>query len=308
MRDPEGRKKILRRVGRISRWLFGIGGGVFLLLTFRATWERSQGSPLPQPWAVVAAEVLVLVGLSCLARAWIRLFPDRSIDRSLTAAFYVSQLGRYIPGAIWQVLAQVGFATRAGASLPQASTSFGVFAVVQLAAGATVGAMLGLFGNGVPPGARLVTPLMLSAVLFLRRTWIVWVLGVVGRLAGRSFDDELVPPQSAILRSYRWTLLTLVTNGLAFAVLLGSLGTDGSIPLGLAAFGFAWTVGFVAIPFPSGIGIREAALILTLSHSAPTSLIIAASVSHRLVSMIGEVIMIVASRIGLRQGSQPAHV
>ncbi len=100
--------------------------------------------------------------------------------------------------------------------------------------------------------------------------------------------------------------MTIVLNGFALDLLLSSLRAGTPILRSVAAFGFAWTIGFVAIPFPSGIGIREAALILTIGSGAPTSYVIAASVSHRLVSMMAELLMIVASRASLKAAVLPS--
>ena len=257
---------------------------------------RSRG-----PWALVAAGVAIIAGLICLARAWIGLFSTTRITRALAAAFYTSQIGRYIPGAIWQVLAQVGLATEAGVSLPQASTAFVVFALIEVVAGGTIGAALAVLGHDLSTTTRLFALLMLVPLLFLQRRWIVWAMGLVGRITRKTFPETLVPTQGAILRSYGWTLSTLLLNGVAFAVLLASVQPGTSFAHSVAAFGFAWTIGFLADPFPSGIGIREAVLMFTIGGPVPKSIIIAASVSHRLVSMICELLMIVASRIALRR-------
>ena len=50
----------------------------------------------------------------------------------------------------------------------------------------------------------------------------------------------------------------------------------------------AWTVGFIAIPIPSGVGIREAVLATILHGIFPASVIIAASVYYRLVCVATE--------------------
>ena len=287
-------------LGRLLRWVFGLGGIAFLVVAFRETWRRSQALPIPKAWAFVSAAVLILVGLYCLARAWVRLFADQGGNRSLAAGFYASQLGRYIPGAVWQALAQVGLATQSGIPLPQASTAFAVHALVQLAAGGTAGATLAVFGTGVPMGIRLVAPLALLPLIVLRRSVLVRVLRPLGRLMRRTFSDALVPSQKAILASYCWTLCNVVVGSLAFTVLLSSLPGGAPILASSAAFGLAWMIGFLAVPFPSGIGVREAALLVTIGFAAPRSHVIAASVGQRLVLMAADAVAIVSSRIRSR--------
>ena len=288
---------------RLLRWAFGASGVAFLAISFAATWERSQGWPVPSAPAIVGGFVLVAVGLLSLARSWSRLFPERERGHRLTAAFFASQLGRYIPGVIWQALAQVGLASEAGSSLTQASTAFGVFTVAEVAAGGTLGATLAIAPDGPSTTIRLAAALMVVPAVLLWRRWIAWGLHLLGRITRRTFADELIPSQGAIVGSYAWIVMTLVANGAAFAVLLAAVqGTDLQAR-SVAAFGFAWTVGFLAVPFPSGLGVREAVLIL--ATGAPASAVIAASVLHRLISMGCEVLMIVGSRVAARAGVGP---
>jgi hypothetical protein len=285
------------------RWVFGLAGIAFLVITFRETWRRSQGLPIPKAWALSAAGALTLAALFCLARAWIRLLAARDVSRSLAAGFFTSQLGRYIPGAVWQAFAQVGLATDAGVSLRHASTAFGVQALVQVAAGGLLGACLALFGQGVPLIARLLSLVGLLALLVLRRAWLVRALRMVGRVLRRDFADGLVPSQSAILVSFGWTLLAVAANSVAFAMLLASLPGGAPIAESTSAFAFAWLVGFLAVPFPSGIGVREAVLLLTIGFQVPRSHVIAASVSQRLLLIGADLVAIVFSRLRMRARS-----
>jgi hypothetical protein len=286
-----------KRIEPLLKWVFGLAGIAFLVIVFRDTWRRSQGLPIPKAWAFLAAAILIIVGLFCLARGWVMLLPEQASKRSIAAGFYASQLGRYIPGAVWQALAQVGLATRAGASLSHASTAFGIHALVQLAAGGAVGAALVLFGSGIPLAIRLSAPLALLPLFLLRRKWLVRALHIVERLTRRTFADDLVPSQGAILSSYGWTVCTLVANSLAFTLLLSSLPGGVSILASSAAFGLAWTIGFLAVPFPSGVGVREAVLLVTIGYTVSRSHVIAASISHRLVVMAAELLVVMSSRI-----------
>jgi glycosyltransferase 2 family protein len=287
------------RWGVLLRWTFGLAGIAFLIIAFRETSRRSHGLPIPRAWAFVSAAALILFALVCLARAWARLVAEHSPDRALSARFYASQLGRYVPGAVWQALAQVGLATRSGIPLPAASTAFGVHALVQVAAGGTIGAGLAIFGGSIPVAIRVVTPFALLSLLLLRRPLLLRALHVVGRLTGRAFADALVPPQPAILASFAWTLGSVLASSTAFALLLVSLPDGGPVLAGVTAFSLAWTVGFVAIPFPSGIGIREAILLVTIGFAVPRSHVIAASVFQRLVLMVADTLAIISSRVSL---------
>jgi uncharacterized membrane protein YbhN (UPF0104 family) len=73
---------------------------------------------------------------------------------------------------------------------------------------------------------------------------------------------------------------------------------DGSPISAIFAFAAAWTVGFVALPFPSGIGVREAALVGLLG--LPSEFVVAASVAHRLVTIVGEIAVSVTAMVRQR--------
>jgi len=286
------RERLARKgLSRVLRWVFGIVGSAFLLVAVLETWDRSQGFPLPSLWPFVWAWLLIIVGLVSLAQGWARLLSGTSA-RGLTAGFYTSQVGRYIPGGVWQAIAQVGLAKGAGATLPQASTAFVVHALIQAAAGGTIGATLAAFGTGRPLGLRLVALAGLLPLALLHRGTIRSAAGVLSRLFRRTFPEAMIPSQRAILVSYFLTMATLVANGVAFWVLLSSVDGYPELSVVVPAFALSWTLGFVAVPFPSGIGVREAALILAVGTAPGTTPLIAASMSHRLVVIAGEVLMI----------------
>jgi hypothetical protein len=293
-------------LGPILRWSFGLAGVAFLVIAFGETWRRSQGLPIPRVWAFLSAAGLILFGLYCLARAWGRLLGGHRGNRALAAGFYASQLGRYIPGAVWQALAQVGLATRSGIPLPNASTAFVVNAVIQVSAAGLVGASLAVFGSGVPLTARLLALLALLSLLLLRRAWLVRALQVVERLARRTLAESLVPSQRAVLSSFGWTLGAVLANSVAFALLLTSLPGGAPIPASSSAFALAWLIGFLAVPFPSGIGVREGVLLVTIGFAVPKSHVIAASVGQRLVLIGADLLAIISSRIRLRAHPRPA--
>jgi len=86
---------------------------------------------------------------------------------------------------------------------------------------------------------------------------------------------------------------------LGFALLLHGLAPGTSIPYAASAFSLAWALGFAALPFPSGLGVREAALAFLLPGA--TAQVIAASIALRLVSIAVELGFGVLSARGLRR-------
>jgi len=284
------------RRGQILRVLFGVAGLIFMGIVFRETWDRSQGRVLPGWGYAIGAEALIVAGMAGASRGWVSLFDGQGSKKALAEAFYTAQLGKYVPGAIWQAVGQVGMSRRAGVSLAQATVAFPVHALTWLAAGGTVGAALAVLGFHLSVAVRLVALLGLLLVLPLRRAWMLRVLGFLTRLLKRG-TTEALPSQGAILRCYGWGIWTHLMSGAAFALLASSINEGASPAAAVPAFALAWTIGFLAVPFPSGVGVRELVLIATLASSSTAAPVIAASLAQRLITMVGELAMILFSRI-----------
>jgi hypothetical protein len=284
------------RRGQILRILFGAAGLFFMGIVFRDTWNRSQGRVLPGWEYAIGAEALMVAGLAGASRGWVSLFDGQGSKRALARAFYAAQLGKYVPGAIWQAVGQVGLSRRAGVSLAQATVAFPVHALTWLAASGTVGAALAVLGFHLSVAVRLVALLGLLLVLPLRRTWMLRVLAFLTRLLKRG-TTEALPSQAAILRCYGWGIWTQLMSGAAFALLAFSI--DGEVSRGrrhtcLRARLDHWLPGAAVsrrIGHPGAGAHRDIGLFVdggsgdrSLPRPAP-------------VTMVGELVMILLSRV-----------
>jgi glycosyltransferase 2 family protein len=281
--------------GVVVRTAFGLIGAAFLLVVFFQTWDRSRDVLVLPWWRPAVAVVLSALGLLCALGAWRTLLGPKG-RRGLAWGFYVSQLGKYVPGGIWQPAGQIGYAAQTTGSLADAGTSFAVFAVTQTVAGAVLGATLALVHPDLAPVHRIGLLGGASLLLLLDRRWMVRALGLLGR-ARVLRGEPTVPGQGEILAACLWSVGTLVASGLAYAILLAGLGGSPFPVVAVPALALAWVVGFLVLPVPSGIGVREGVLVVALAPVAPVAGVIAASVYHRLTTILAEVAMIGAARI-----------
>ena len=81
-------------------------------------------------------------------------------------------------------------------------------------------------------------------------------------------------------------------------------GSDAANHVVVLSFSVAWLAGFVAIPVPAGLGVREAILVLILA--APTPSVVVASIVHRLVLMCAEALLAVLAYLRRPRESQPS--
>jgi hypothetical protein len=282
--------------------LLGAVGLLFLVVAFASNWNRSRQQVLPSAWALGEGFALVLTGLALAGMGWASLLSGEASAAALAGGYYTSQLGKYVPGGVWQAVGQVGLARRAGVSTSAAVTAFPVHAIAQATAGGTVGAGLLVAGTRVPLAIRLASLSGLLLVPLLRRTWMVWAVRQLARVLKRSWPDSLVPAQRRILRSYAYAVGSVISSGAGFMVLATSVHAVSSTAASVPGFALAWTAGFLALPFPAGVGIREVVLIAVLGRAGGTAPLIGASVAHRLLSIVAEVAMMVwASTLGARR-------
>lgn len=279
---------------RIAGYAFALLGIAFTLIALWQTWERSQQSLLPDGGAMLMAAILVLIGALAAGWSWLALFA-REGDWRLLGDFYLAQLGKYIPGGLWQPAGQVGLTVGAGFTATRATANFAMHVVIQFAAGIWVGGLL-VFDGGQPLWVRAVAGVCLLAPVLIYRN-LTWA--ILRRFGGilRLDADELAPPgQAVVFRSFIWTVGCLVAYGLAYGLLAHSLDGGIGIVNSVPAFALAWAIGFALVVFPAGLGAREAALVV-LVGGVP-AVVIAASIGLRLVVIVGELAIALVSRVG----------
>lgn len=265
------------------KWLFGVVGAAFIVLTLVRSF-RTHALVLPAASTVLVAGMLIAIGLLAAALSWSSLFEAYDgVRRQLRAAFLASQVGKYVPGGgLVQAVGQVGLSASSGPSKPQLSASFLIHGAVQIAAAAIVSGVL-LF---MPAGSEWTRLAGLSVILAagVRREWLVWSLEKLTRLSAR-LGHVTVPSQSALLRSLAWCLGPILATSIAFWAMLTAF-TSGAPLAVVPQFAFAWLVGYVAVPFPAGLGIREAILIGMTGQTG--GVVVAASIVHRFVVLAVE--------------------
>jgi uncharacterized membrane protein YbhN (UPF0104 family) len=180
--------------------------------------------------------------------------------------FFTANLGRYLPGKLWQV-AGLAYLAR-GEGVP-AGTATGAAILGQAfsLAGATLigsGVLLGIGWAGALGGgwvAVLLLFLLLGATspVFLRS-----FLPLCFRLAKQPVPRGFRPDHAFGLRWMGLYALAWVFQGLGFWLLAMGLGFELTLMEGVPAFGAAYVAGYLALFAPAGAGIREGVLVFLL--------------------------------------------
>lgn len=255
--------------------------------------------------------MLAVVGALLFERSWYALLRGLGVTvgrRDATSLFFVSQLGKYLPGSVWPVLAQMRFGSRWG--IPRrvmfAANMLLIAAIV--ATGVTVGGLLLPWSS--PGGlARywwlllLLGPLVVVLHPRLLPTLLDEVLERVGReptqvrLTGRG-----------LAASIGWAVAAWVGYGGHVLVLAGAYGTPDVAEVAAATGGIAlgWAAGIAFIPVPAGAGVRDGVLTLTLAPLLGAAPALAVALASRVVILVVDVLLAAAGTVRDRMAAGSA--
>ena len=262
-------------------------------------------------YSVAGAAVAVIAGLGCMMLSWRTLLADLGSPLPLRAAariLFVAQLGKYVPGSVWAMAAQVELARGHEVPRRRSASATVVAMLVTLATGLLVAAVaLPLSSGAAARQYWWALALAPPALIALYPPVMGWALDRVLRLARRPPLERRVSG-SGVLRAATWSLAGWAFFSVhAWLLVAGVTGKGVSVlPIAAGAYALAWSVGFVLIPFPGGVGPRELALIAALAPVMPRGSAIVVAVVSRLVMTIGDLVW-AAVAFGLgRGGRHPA--
>ncbi|GIG36097.1 lysylphosphatidylglycerol synthase domain-containing protein [Cellulomonas pakistanensis] len=245
------------------------------------------------PASVAVATVLACAGLVAQMLSWRALLAGTGPTPPLAATariYYHGQLGKYVPGSVWAVVAQaeLGRAYRVSRAR-SAVVALGALAVLLVVGGAIAVVTLAAAAPGslttywwavavVPLGVLGLLPPVFNRV-------IAWLLRAL-----RRGDEPVRVSGAGVLGSATWAAAMWVLFGLHAFVLVRDLHPDDVAATALVstgAFALAWVVGFLVVIAPAGTGPREAALVLGLATVVDSS-------DALLVALVSRVVMVVA--------------
>lgn len=193
--------------------------------------------------------------------------------RDASVVYLVGQVGKYLPGGVWNLVASAELARDRGIERRRTIGTMLVAALVSAAMGGLL-VLLTLPGAAGGPLAERAwlawsAPLVVLAVLpkVLNR-----LLAVLLRLTRQAPVRERIGG-GAVLVSALWALASWVAIGLQVLVLAVAVGGDPGMPLlrlSVGGYALAWVVGFVLVFLPAGVGAREAVLALALAPALGT--------------------------------------
>jgi uncharacterized membrane protein YbhN (UPF0104 family) len=255
------------RASRLPRVALVVVALVFCVYGLAYRWDETRHAVTTLSWPYIAAALLAgVLGLGAWMLAWRSVLAGLGSPLPLRAAvriYFVSQLGKYIPGSVWALVAQMELAKEHHVPRPRGATAALLAMATTIATGCAVAAVtLPLTSSDATH--RYWWLLVLAPILLalLHPRVVAYALNRVLRLARRQPLDRTVDLGTMVL-TVAWTALGWLLFGVHAWLLVRAAGGSGLF-LATGAYALAFTAGFLVVIAPGGVGVREAALTVAL--------------------------------------------
>ena len=222
---------------------------------------------------LLLSSLLVLSAYALLIGTWrlmLRAWRENLEPVDAAHIWFVSNLGKYIPGKVWQIAAMAAMAQQRGVSPIAATGSSLVVNLANIVSGfllvlATGASVLRLSVSSGPWIGGAVSLMLLAALLGLP-ILLPYLAQVARSVTGREFNIPQIPAR-AVWYSAIGTALAWILYGIAFKMLAASMGLSNAGATGeyIAVYTSSYLVGYLTLIAPGGIGVRETMLVAGLS-------------------------------------------
>ncbi|MBU3915939.1 flippase-like domain-containing protein [bacterium] len=221
----------------------------------------------------------------------------KKIDYSdYLVVYFISQLGRYVPGKIWMIVGKFEALRRKGFSVSWVTfSSFHEMMLMIVGAGLVSLAsipFLDLQHIGLDQDSKYIFLCLPILFLPMIKPAVSYSLNLIPKFLSKKWTiPSFIYPYSnkqiifvSIGYSLSWCL-----QGIGFFLLAVSIFPKiGFSTLFFFSYAIAWIIGFLAVFSPSGIGVRESILIVLLSQQFNSSEAAILALSSRLAATIVE--------------------
>ncbi|WP_031162585.1 lysylphosphatidylglycerol synthase transmembrane domain-containing protein [Streptosporangium roseum] len=298
----------MKRLVRIAFLAVALGFGAWVVAR---QWEEIRAGFARLSWQSLVLSLVAVVAALCSGMmTWRALLADLGSPlpfRPAAKVFFVGQLGKYIPGSLWPVLAQMEMGRELGVPRSRSAAAFFLTMPVQLGSGLMISGvtLLTALPGSVAPYAWVFLLIPLLAVVFEPRV-INAVLGFgLRKLKREPLERPLT--RRGMLTALGWALLGWTAYGLHLAAVLHEFGPSGvsAVVFSIGAFALSWCLGIMTFVVPAGAGVREAAMVLVLAPVLDRGSAIAVALCSRIVIILGDLVCAGAAGLSARRAVDP---
>lgn len=296
----------------LARWAIVLVIFFFIARWLVSSWDQIRDAQLTfsLPWLVASVVVLAayMEGRALVWQVLTSMLGTAIPLRMGTAAWFYSQLGKYVPGKVFLYLARLHFYVREGRKAGPVSLAFGIELIGTFSASilTLLLALLTVDLGGVGPDRGWLFVALIAMLIFVHPRVLDRIVHLASRILRR--------PAFAVNVRYGQMLgfvALYVLNWLVFGVALFAfirsfyLLQVESILFLAGAFSFASLVGMLSVFVPSGLGVREGILALLLARIMPEGLAVVAALSARIWFSLVELMCLGIVAVAVGRGSRP---
>lgn len=297
--ERASRRRVLRLV--VSTAVIAVVAA-FFATSLSENWSSVAAQHLEFSWWWLAGAVLFAAAVPVTGLLWRRILMALVDDVEVTRAEAIavqcaSWLLKYVPGQLGSVANKVVWAGRKQISRVLVVVTFVYEHVFLLIVSIAPSVVILVFALGADVTGRNATTILLPAVALLPLAIIAYrpvfhrIVSVpLRRVLKQEVPQQYFLPTGLVLRFLFEFLGPRVLNGVGFVVVAGTVvevQPQEWVPFA-AAYVLAGAVGLLAVFVPSGLGVREAVIVLVLSQFMPLTDAIVISLLARLVSTAGD--------------------
>jgi hypothetical protein len=281
-------------VARPVRWAFAVTAAGLCGLEVASQWGR-VGPVLSHigPWSAAGAMLSVLIAMFASMQVWRLLLAGLGSSLPVTSTariVFVGQLGKYVPGSVWPVLAQMELGSAYGVPRHRSATASMLSPLITISCGLLA--------------ALLTLPFVVGSSSYL------WTLAAAPVLLACLCPKVLNCGMARLLRLTRrpplerplalrtvtacaaWSVGSWVCYGMQIWLLADRLGAhgDAAVLRAVGGFALAWSAGFLAVLVPAGAGVREVVLVAVLTPVTGVVGAIAVALASRMLTTAGDLL------------------
>jgi len=265
--------------------VLAVGG---LLAATVSQWSRVTETVTQVNAAEVAVATVAMVAGAYLSMlSWRAILADLGAplsQRDAGALFFVGQLGKYLPGSLWPVVAQMELGKKHRIARKTSAAAL----LLAMLMGVTSG---GIVAAGTLPFAatgdlaRYRWAFLVPAVgLVLLHPRVFAAVSTAALKVIRRAPLERGLSARGLAAAMAWALLQWALWGLAASML-----ADGaSYGVCLGAYALSWVAGFVVVVVPAGAGVREGAFVLLVGAVTGNGAAFGVALLLRLLSTVAD--------------------
>ena len=282
----------------------------FIVKVLADDWQEVHHAVVNASWAWLGIAMgLGILGMVVVAFTWadaVRVVGGRMRRSQAVPWYFVGEIGKYIPGAVWAAVGRGEIARRKGIPAAQAYPSVGLSLIsLYLAAALTAAVVLPFdLAHQKNAGPALLLLLLVPVGLGLLHPQVLGkVVAMAEKATKRSLKVTVPSWPSTVGLVLRYVPAWVAIAGSTWCVARALPGVDAPVLRIALATLLSWTAGFVT-PTPGGAGVREAVFIAVSGLAAGPA--VAVAVTARLIFVLVDVVGALAGLPATRRRAQGA--